>query len=89
MILLDNLSNSGVNYKGLIEKSEEDPFQQVKIIKELHGLDHEYILNEDFFTSAEYLLVAELGDKLDGLLDEGAYIQRGEKSRDVSNFRKS
>jgi len=84
--LLNNLSNSGVNYSATVEAAEEGSFHEVKIIKQIHGLDHEHILGESFFLSPEYLMIGKLSDKLDGLFNEGAYIQRGEKSREVSKF---
>ena len=52
----------------------------------VHGLDHGFTLDTEFFTSSEYKLLADLGSKLDSLIAEGARIERGDKSIEVSDF---
>ena len=86
LILLEKSSTSGVNFSATTESAEDGPYQVVKVIKQIHGLEHEHVLDEGFFLSSEYTMIAELGNKLDGLLTQGSYIQRGEKSQEVSNF---
>jgi len=51
-----------------------------------HGVGNHYRLNQDFFGSADYLQMTTLGDKLNGLIEEGGYIQRGEKTQPISHF---
>ena len=77
---------SGVEFNVIAEPPEDGPYHQVRIIKHIHGLEHEYVLNHDFFTSAEYRMIADLSNKLEGLITEESYIQRGEKLREVSKF---
>jgi DNA gyrase subunit B len=84
--ILENTVTSGVLYSAVVQPPEDGPFHSVKLTKQIHGLDHDYVLSETFFLSAEYLLIAELADKLDGLFSEGAYIQRGEKTQEISRF---
>lgn len=76
---------SGIYYRAEISKDEESNLS-LKIIKQLHGLDHEYELNNSFFTSTDYKNLSSLGNKLDSLLSEDAYIERGEKQQLVENF---
>ncbi len=52
-----------------------------------HGLTSEKHIPREFFDSAEYLRIAELGRTLTDLLGPGAYIQRGEDRQDVSSFK--
>src|SRR5690606_17773579 len=40
----------------------------------------------DFFQSGEYASITSLGANLQNLLEEGAYIQRGERKQTVTNF---
>ena len=40
----------------------------------------------EFFRGGDYARIMLLADKLNGLLSTGAYVQRGDKTRLVSNF---
>ncbi|TNF08887.1 MAG: DNA topoisomerase (ATP-hydrolyzing) subunit B [Gammaproteobacteria bacterium] len=51
-----------------------------------HGVPSIYRISHDFFASGEYAAIRSLGEKLQGLLEEGAYVQRGERSKPVSTF---
>ncbi|EGQ8006464.1 DNA topoisomerase (ATP-hydrolyzing) subunit B [Vibrio parahaemolyticus] len=57
-----------------------------KIIVRTHGVTHEHALSVDFLNSKEYGKLADLSEVLDGLLEEGAYIKRGERTLLVSSF---
>ena len=46
----------------------------------------EYILSREFLVSDDYKAIATLGEKLMTLLEEGAYIKRGEKTQPVDSF---
>jgi DNA gyrase subunit B len=54
-----------------------------------HGVPHYHALSRDFFTSAEYAAITELGKVLQGLLEEGAYVKRGERDRSVDSFKEA
>ncbi len=51
-----------------------------------HGVPTEYRFGLDFFKSQDYKAISELAERLDGLLEEGAYVQRGERKKDVTRF---
>jgi DNA gyrase subunit B len=51
-----------------------------------HGVSAHYRLNHDFFSSSDYLQMTALGDQLNGLIEEGGYIQRGEKTQAIAHF---
>lgn len=51
-----------------------------------HGVPTEYVFAMDFFKSGDYRALRALGEQLDGLLEEGAYIARGEKKQPVKRF---
>ncbi|TOB64697.1 DNA topoisomerase (ATP-hydrolyzing) subunit B [Vibrio parahaemolyticus] len=57
-----------------------------KIIVRTHGVTHEHALSVDFLNSKEYGKLADLSEVLDGLLEEGAYIKRGERTLPVASF---
>ena len=55
-----------------------------------HGIvSSDQQIPSEFFASAEYGRIAELGKQLDGLLGRDAYVQRGERRADVSSFKQA
>jgi DNA gyrase subunit B len=71
-----------VEYIGETEKNYFLP----KVTVETHGVSREFIFNNDFFASGEYRAITQLGQRLQGLLEEGAYIKRGERTLQVDDF---
>ena len=43
----------------------------------------------DFFASSEYQNMMALGEQLNGLLGEGAFVQRGERRDEVASFKQA
>ncbi len=50
------------------------------------GMTERVLLPRSFFASPDYRAVAELAQSLDGLLREGARVERGDKGQAVSTF---
>ena len=69
----------------LEEDTERHNFLPV-ILLNRHGLRRFFPFSADFFHSGEYNLFIGLGATLDGLIEVGAYIQRGERKRKVGSF---
>ena len=46
-------------------------------------------LSTEFFRSAEYRSMAELGEQLEGLIGDGAYVQRGDRRQAVDSFKQA
>ncbi|MGN0922130.1 MAG: DNA topoisomerase (ATP-hydrolyzing) subunit B [Cellvibrio sp.] len=69
----------------VIEDTERNIFLPEVVIT-AHGIPRHYAFRQDFFGSGEYTQITELGEKLQNLLEEGAYIQRGERKQPISNF---
>ncbi|MDQ2077043.1 DNA topoisomerase (ATP-hydrolyzing) subunit B [Marinimicrobium sp. ABcell2] len=57
---------------------------QIEIIA--NGLSTQYPFTHEFFQSGEYQAIVNLGEKIVNLLEEGAYVQRGERKNPVSSF---
>lgn len=51
-----------------------------------HGVENPVMFNAEFFYSKDYKELTALGNKLNAIVEEGAYIQRSEKSLVVENF---
>jgi len=86
LILLNNSKPSGVEYTVSYSQLEEADYPQLEINKIVHGLDHVSVLKADFFETPEYKLIADLYLMLEGLFNEGSYIQRGEKTHLVKDI---
>ena len=56
----------------------------IKVIN--HSIPTDYVLSHDFFDSNVYKNICSLGERLQDLVEEGAYIQRGERKSEVSSF---
>ncbi len=52
-----------------------------------HGLTAEKHVPREFFDSAEYRRIAELGQLLKDLIGPGAYVMRGEDRHEIGSFR--
>jgi len=54
-----------------------------------HGVPHYHSLSRDFFESSEYSALVDLGKTLQGLLEQDAYVQRGERNQPVESFKEA
>ena len=52
-----------------------------------HGLSTVKVIDRDFFESGEYRSIKTLAEELQGLISEGAYVQRGERRQEVFSFK--
>jgi len=59
------------------------------IVVTLHGVSTDLVLPANFFISNEYKVLASLSDKLTGLLETDAYIERGERRLETRSFAKA
>ncbi len=61
----------------------------LRVIRRTHGIDMEQRVPLEFFVGTEYKKLRELGQQLDGLIGEGGYVQRGERSSPVATFKEA
>ncbi len=52
----------------------------------LKGATEQYEIAQSFFAGSDYQAVADMVDALDGLLEAGAYVQRGDKTLTIEHF---
>ena len=78
---------SGQRYSAEVEPAVEGSGFVAKFSKWTHGIvAAEQNFTNEFFMSGEYERITVLGTQLDGLLGEGAYVQRGERREDAHTF---
>ena len=65
--------------------AERQVYEAVITVRK-HGIDTDYFLNFDFVHGNEYAKIVSLNKQLNGLLEEGAYVTRGEKVQLVRTF---
>ncbi|PTQ91228.1 DNA topoisomerase (ATP-hydrolyzing) subunit B [Agitococcus lubricus] len=70
----------------VIEDTEQHRYV-VQIEMVAHGVPHTYRLGYDFISSNEYRRISQLATKIATLLEEGAYIKRGERVLAVNDFK--
>jgi DNA gyrase subunit B len=81
---------SGQRYQVEIKSTGDNGENCAAVSKWTHGIvASEQNLTPEFFSSAEYAHMVGLGQQLDGLLSDGAYVQRGERKEDVSSFKQA
>ncbi|WP_273858063.1 DNA topoisomerase (ATP-hydrolyzing) subunit B [Photobacterium sp. GSS17] len=69
-----------------VVKDDEHNVWLPKVIVRTHGVEYDYLLSVDLLNSKEYAKLADLSEALDGLLDDSAYVQRGERKQPVDSF---
>ena len=65
--------------------AERQVYETVITVRK-HGIDTDYFLNFDFVHGNEYAKIVSLNKQLNGLLEEGSYVTRGEKVQPVRSF---
>ncbi|MGP1928407.1 MAG: DNA topoisomerase (ATP-hydrolyzing) subunit B [Arsenophonus sp. NC-WZS1-MAG3] len=67
------------------ENLERQLFEPVLHIR-THGVDTDYNLDFDFIHGIEYTSINKIGLLLGGLIEDGAYVERGERRQTISSF---
>jgi DNA gyrase subunit B len=67
----------------------EDGANDLVITMRQHGIDYDYHINSDFVASPEYGKIRMLNETINKLMEDGAYIKRGEKTLPVTQFKEA
>jgi len=76
----------GSTYSYVIRHNSERNNYYIAIVIRQHGIDTEYVIDQDFVDSTEYKRIKELNSTINGLIENGAYVQRGDKTKPVTSF---
>jgi DNA gyrase subunit B len=86
---LNALNDGARSYQLGIRTGAEGQPARVQVVKLEHGTPSTRYLTREFFDSAEYQRIAELGETLGGLIGAGARITRGNDARDIGSFKEA
>lgn len=86
--LIDSMdaNDEGATFTHEVRSDLENSTNYLAIIMRMHGIDYEYNIDVDFVESSEYAKITELNSAINGMMEEGSYIQRGERKQSVSTF---
>ena len=80
-------SGGGGSYSAALDRGDEDgEGVRIEITKLQHGIATMRFVPREFFETNEYRHIMALAGKLDGLLDDSAFVKRGERQSTVSEF---
>ncbi|MEW6989580.1 DNA topoisomerase (ATP-hydrolyzing) subunit B [Colwelliaceae bacterium 6441] len=83
---LDNQDGNGSLYSVVVKQDKERNVYYPSFIVRKHGIDTEYNCSYEFIESSEFKAIVELNAAINGLIEEGGYVQRGDKTKPVSSF---
>ena len=73
-------------YSARTQFNAERQLYEAVITVRKHGIDTDYFLNFDFISGNEFAKIMAFGSQINGLLEAGAYVTRGEKVQPVGSF---
>ncbi|MFQ5469634.1 MAG: DNA topoisomerase (ATP-hydrolyzing) subunit B [Gammaproteobacteria bacterium] len=86
---LNGVDNSNIQYQIQVQNETDDIAWKALVAENIHGMSHSYELNYEFFNSGEYGAMAELASQLDGLIGDGAFLNRGDKQIEITSFKQA
>jgi len=73
----------------MVAFNQEAGTYRLEVNKYVHGNLQSCVIDTDFLASGDYRQIIKTSEMLQGLLGEGAMVQRGEKSQMVSTFKEA
>lgn len=83
---LNESEDQGSTYSYTIAQNDENRLFEPVLRIRTYGVDTDYKLDYDFIHSSEYQRITHLGDIIGNLIEEGAFIERGERRQSISSF---
>jgi DNA gyrase subunit B len=74
------------SYRLGVRRNDAGEPERIDVARTEHGVTTEKHLQPEFFQSAEYGRIAELGTTLNDFIGAGAYVTRGSERQDVAGF---
>jgi DNA gyrase subunit B len=86
---LNALADGTRTYRVEVRNAADGHAARVIIFRTEHGTPSQKFLPREFFESAEYQRIADLGRTLAGLIGEGAFVTRGDDRLEVGSFKEA
>jgi DNA gyrase subunit B len=82
----NNLRGNSHRYSVSVEENKETHLNDIWLTEVAHGVEYRYRFNIDFFESSDYLKLREVAEILGDLIEEGAYVAKGDRSKQIEHF---
>ena len=82
-------AKAGATYRFSVRYDEEARVCVPMVTSLVHGVTRRATLSADFFKSNEYREICRIGTTLGSLLEPGAFVKRGEKTQNISDFKQA
>lgn len=86
-VLTDSSKTHRYESKVIFDGERNIYLPEVSIVA--HGVPSSFKLSTDFIESNDYKSLRQLGEHLDGLLEENAFVAKGERKQPVSSFKEA
>ena len=83
---LNQQQPSGTRYTASVHEDGEEGMSMT-ITKWVHGVSTDCEFLPDFFSSGDFKLIRDMAERLHGLLEINAYVQRGERRSSAKTFK--
>jgi DNA gyrase subunit B len=84
---MNSLNDGTRSFRIEVRAANDAHATRIVVSKSQHGSDSFKNLPREFFESAEYQRIADLGRTLSGLIGEGAYVTREDDRHEVGSFK--
>ncbi len=83
---LNTNGNGESRFESRLDQAPDGGIEAAVITEWRHGVPTDYTFHDDFFATPEYAAIRRLGEQLQGLIEPGAYVERGERRQGVDSF---
>ncbi len=86
---MNALADGTRTYRVAVREAADGQAARIVVHRTEHGTPSQKFLPREFFESAEYRRIADLGRTLVGLIGEGAYVTRAGEREDIGSFKEA
>ena len=83
---LENQDGNGSIYTVTVEQDNERNIYFPRFNVRQHGIDRTFDCGYEFIQSKEFEIILSLNEAINGLMEEGAFVKRGEKIKPITSF---